>query len=121
MEQLQLSKAFLPHREGEQKPPCIIHGARVLAYAQPFARKWPSLRDLLLTVDYDDFGVTQESEEQVAPSSRLLARLHRLGDNGGGEELRYNVVNDLTNMPSKKVMPGHPLKDHNTKKNVQCE
>ncbi|EDX08876.1 uncharacterized protein LOC6736419 isoform X2 [Drosophila simulans] len=84
-----------------------------------FARKWPSLRDLLLTVDYDDFGVTQESEEQVAPSSRLLARLHRLGDNGGGEELRYNVVNDLTNMPSKKVLPGHPLKDHNTKKNVQ--
>nr|NP_001261294.1 CNMamide, isoform D [Drosophila melanogaster]AGB93989.1 CNMamide, isoform D [Drosophila melanogaster] len=84
-----------------------------------FARKWPSLRDLLLTVDYDDFGVTQESEEQVAPSSRLLARLHRLGDNGGGEELRYNVVNELTNMPSKKVMPGHPLKDHNTKKNVQ--
>lgn len=34
MEQLQLSKAFLPHWEGEQKPPCIIHGARVLAYAQ---------------------------------------------------------------------------------------
>ncbi|XP_039486578.1 uncharacterized protein LOC120448576 isoform X1 [Drosophila santomea] len=84
-----------------------------------FARKWPSLRDLLLTVDYDDFGVTQESEEAVAPSSRLLARLHKLGDNGGGEELRYNIVPDLTNMPSKKVLPGHPLKDHNTKKNVQ--
>ncbi|XP_017059476.1 uncharacterized protein LOC108100211 isoform X2 [Drosophila ficusphila] len=84
-----------------------------------FARKWPSLRDLLLTADYDDFGVTQESDEPEATSSRLLARLHKLGDNGGGDELRYNVVTDLTNMPSKKVMPGHSLKDHNTKKNVQ--
>ncbi|XP_016965053.1 uncharacterized protein LOC108034626 isoform X2 [Drosophila biarmipes] len=84
-----------------------------------FARKWPSLRDLLLTADYDDFGVTQESDEQEAPNSRLLARLHKLGDNGGGDELRYNVVSDLTNMPSKKVLPGHSLKDHNTKKNVQ--
>jgi len=86
-----------------------------------FARKWPSLRDLLLTADYDDFGVTQESDEQETPNSRLLARLHKLGENGGGDELRYNVVADLTNMPSKKVMPGHSLKDHNTKKNVQCE
>lgn len=54
--------------------------------------------------------------------SRLLARLHKLSDNGGaGDELRYNVVNDLTNVPSKKVVPGHSLKEHNTKKNVQCE
>ncbi|XP_037719649.1 uncharacterized protein LOC119553371 isoform X1 [Drosophila subpulchrella] len=84
-----------------------------------FARKWPSLRDLLLTADYDDFGVTQESDEQEAPNSRLLARLHKLGENGGGDELRYNVVTDLTNMPTKKVLPGQSLKDHNTKKNVQ--
>ncbi|KAH8239841.1 hypothetical protein KR032_008666 [Drosophila birchii] len=87
-----------------------------------FARKWPSLRDLLLTADYDDFGVSQDSEEQaVETNSRLLARLHRLSDNGAGDELRYNVVNELTNMPSKKVMVpgGHSLKEHNTKKNVQ--
>ncbi|KAH8322898.1 hypothetical protein KR059_010167 [Drosophila kikkawai] len=89
-----------------------------------FARKWPSLRDLLLTADYDDFGVSQESEERaVETNSRLLARLHKLSDNGAGDELRYNVVNELTNVPSKKVVlpggRGHSLKEHNTKKNVQ--
>ncbi|KAH8263804.1 hypothetical protein KR038_006057 [Drosophila bunnanda] len=87
-----------------------------------FGRKWPSLRDLLLTADYDDFGVSQESEERaVDTNSRLLARLHKLSDNGAGDELRYNVVNELTNVPSKKVMVpgGHSLKEHNTKKNVQ--
>ncbi|XP_020800082.1 uncharacterized protein LOC110177617 isoform X2 [Drosophila serrata] len=87
-----------------------------------FGRKWPSLRDLLLTADYDDFGVSQESEERgVDTNSRLLARLHKLSDNGAGDELRYNVVNELTNVPSKKVMMpgGHSLKEHNTKKNVQ--
>ncbi|XP_016972597.1 uncharacterized protein LOC108039928 isoform X2 [Drosophila rhopaloa] len=84
-----------------------------------FARKWPSLRDLLLTADYDDFGVTQESEEPEVANSRLLARLHQLGNNGAGDELRYNVVNRFTNIPTKKVFPKPSLKDHNTKKNVQ--
>ncbi|KAH8379228.1 hypothetical protein KR009_003739 [Drosophila setifemur] len=86
-----------------------------------FARKWPSLRDLLLMADYDDFGASQESNEQreIPSESRLLARLHKLSDSGAGDELRYNVVEDLTNMPVKKVVPGHSLKEHNTKKNVQ--
>ncbi|XP_017126771.1 uncharacterized protein LOC108145720 isoform X2 [Drosophila elegans] len=85
-----------------------------------FARKWPSLRDLLLTADYDDFGVTQEeSEEPEVSNTRLLAKLHKLGENGGGQELRYNLVNELTKMPIKKILPGHSIKDHNTKKNVQ--
>lgn len=90
-----------------------------LQRAPSFVRKWPSLRDLLLMADYDDFGGSQEED---VTESRLLARLHKLSDNGGvGDELRYNVVNDLTNVPSKKVVPGHSLKEHNTKKNVQCE
>ncbi|XP_015042913.1 uncharacterized protein CNMa isoform X1 [Drosophila pseudoobscura] len=85
-----------------------------------FARKWPSLRDLLLTADYEDLGVPQDSNErEVVTSSRLLARLHKLSENGGGEELRYNLVNDLTEMPSKKVVSSPSLKEHNTKKNVQ--
>ncbi|KPU77619.1 uncharacterized protein Dana_GF24955, isoform B [Drosophila ananassae] len=87
-----------------------------LQRAYSFVRKWPSLRDLLLIADYDDFG----SQEEDVTESRLLARLHKLSDNGGaGDELRYNVVNDLTSVPSKKVVPGHSLKEHNTKKNVQ--
>ncbi|KAH8316713.1 hypothetical protein KR074_000028 [Drosophila pseudoananassae] len=87
-----------------------------LQRAPSFVRKWPSLRDLLLMADYDDFG----SQEEDVTESRLLARLHKLSDNGGaGDQLRYNVVNDLTNVPSKKVVPGHSLKEHNTKKNVQ--
>ncbi|KAI8038991.1 uncharacterized protein LOC128259372 isoform X2 [Drosophila gunungcola] len=85
-----------------------------------FARKWPSLRDLLLTADYDDFGVTQEeNEEPEVPNTHLLAKLHKLGENGGGHELRYNLVNELTKMPIKKILPSHSIKDHNTKKNVQ--
>nr|XP_043070003.1 uncharacterized protein LOC108120685 isoform X2 [Drosophila bipectinata] len=87
-----------------------------LQRAPSFVRKWPSLRDLLLMADYDDFG----SQEEDVTESRLLARLHKLSDNGGaGDQLRYNVVNDLTNVPSKKVVPSHSLKEHNTKKNVQ--
>ncbi|BFF98487.1 uncharacterized protein DMAD_06646 [Drosophila madeirensis] len=86
-----------------------------------FARKWPSLRDLLLTADYEDLGVPQDSNErELVTSSRLISRLHKLSENGGGgEELRYNLVNDLTDMPAKKVVPSASLKEHNTKKNVQ--
>lgn len=121
----QLVSHSLKYHEERSDLPLLQRQQQLQQQQRPpsFARKWPSLRDLLLTADYDDFGVSQESEErQEVTNSRLLARLHKLSDNGAGDELRYNVVNELTNVPSKKVMPGgHSLKEHNTKKNVQCE
>ncbi|XP_046868307.1 uncharacterized protein LOC6645843 isoform X2 [Drosophila willistoni] len=90
-----------------------------------FANKWPSLHDLLLTADYDDMQPLENSHEREVTNSRLLARLHRLGDNPADEELRYNVVNDFTDARAKKFGNSGPKLrlpinlGHNTKKNVQ--
>ncbi|KAH8302082.1 hypothetical protein KR044_002525 [Drosophila immigrans] len=95
-----------------------------------YVNKWPSLRDLLLTADYEDDAVLannnlEESNERGQLGSRLLARLHRLGETGDGDEqqLRYNVIDDITAMPAKKQSEGVQLgatgKQHNIKKNVQ--
>ncbi|XP_030567800.1 uncharacterized protein LOC115767654 [Drosophila novamexicana] len=96
-----------------------------------FVNKWPSLRDLLLTADYDDDSVLpMESveRERAQLASRLLARLHRLGDNGDGldagdDQPHYNILDDMSAMPTKKQSEGVKLsssaKQHNIKKNVQ--
>jgi len=97
-----------------------------------FVNKFPSLRDLLLTADYDDNAVLPNLEDsnerersQLGLGSRLLARLHRLSENGDGDEQRYNMIDDLTAMPIKKQNEGLRLNSnshqHNIKKNVQCE
>ncbi|KAH8366139.1 hypothetical protein KR093_009693 [Drosophila rubida] len=93
-----------------------------------FVNKWPSLRDLLLTADYEDDAVLpanmEESNERGQMGARLLQRLHRLGETGDGDEqVRYNVIDDVAAMPAKKqsedVKLGANGKQHNIKKNVQ--
>lgn len=95
-----------------------------------FANKWPSLRDLLLTADYDDDSVLANMEEsnereRSQLGSRLLARLHRLAGNedGTGDDQRYNMIDDMAAMPTKKQSEGVKIgpnsKQHNIKKNVQ--
>ncbi|XP_062135080.1 uncharacterized protein LOC133844830 isoform X1 [Drosophila sulfurigaster albostrigata] len=99
-----------------------------------FVNKWPSLRDLLLTADYEDDVLLptnnnnnnnlEESNERAQLGSRLVARLHRLSESGDGDDqLRYNVIDDMAAMPAKKqsenVKLGIQAKQHNIKKNVQ--
>lgn len=91
-----------------------------------FVNKWPSLRDLLLTADYDDesslpFAAEESVERERAQlESRLLARLHQLS------EPAISANDDvMTSMPAKKQSEGvrlnAPAKQHNIKKNVQCK
>lgn len=94
-----------------------------------FVNKWPSLRDLLLTADYDDesslpFAAEASVERERAQlESRLLARLHQLSE----PAISANDANDdvMTSMPAKKQSEGvrlnAPAKQHNIKKNVQCK
>lgn len=94
-----------------------------------FVNKWPSLRDLLLTADYDDestlpFAAEESVERERAQlESRLLARLHQLSE----PAISANDANDdiMTSMPAKKQSEGvrlnAPSKQHNIKKNVQCK
>ncbi|EDV96749.1 GH15040 [Drosophila grimshawi] len=83
-----------------------------------FVNKWPSLRDLLLTADYDDSSSVESAERERYPlGSRLLERLHQLGDNGEGF---VNTLDDLTAVKSKKHNKVQSnSKQHNIKKNVQ--
>ncbi|XP_030372126.1 uncharacterized protein LOC115622352 [Scaptodrosophila lebanonensis] len=88
-----------------------------------FANNWPSLRDLLLTVDYDESANALESNEQL--NSRLLSRLRKLSDTAvtPNEMVDEDRSDGLTAMPAKKLastkIASSPMKEHNTKKNVQ--
>ncbi|KAM8709292.1 hypothetical protein ACLKA7_016148 [Drosophila subpalustris] len=113
---------------GEQLKQHPQQQQKQLSSLNNFVNKWPSLRDLLLTADYDDNTVLSNLEEsnereRSQLGTRLLARLHRLSENGDGDEQRYNVIDDMTAMPTKKQSEGGRVgsnsKQHNIKKNVQ--
>lgn len=100
-----------------------------------FVNKWPSLRDLLLTADYDDesalpAAAAEESveRERVQLGSHLLARLHGLAE-PAADDVHLNGIDGVDDimaaMPSKKQSEGLRIntapKQHNIKKNVQCK
>ncbi|XP_013102783.2 uncharacterized protein LOC106083979 [Stomoxys calcitrans] len=89
-----------------------------------YLAKWPGLRDLVLTIDYDGDDDTASPME----TAEFLERLHQLAGNPPYDlfdDIRDNSEDDGLDMGnnSAKVLksPNNQLnfKEHNTKKNVQ--
>lgn len=114
-----------------------LQQAKQVSSFNHFINKWPSLRDLLLTADYDDESAlpavaaeesVERERERAQLGSHLLARLHRLAE-PAADDARLNGIDGsddiMAAMPAKKQSEGLRIntapKQHNIKKNVQCK
>lgn len=89
-----------------------------------YLAKWPGLRDLVLTIDYDDDTAT------TMENNDFLERLRQLGGSPPYDmydDVREDAGDDgtmISNTPAKAgKTPANQLifKEHNSKKNVQCK
>ncbi|XP_019892083.2 uncharacterized protein LOC101889869 [Musca domestica] len=124
--QLLLDDFLMGNSNGGDK---MFHGLKKYHPKQPnYLAKWPGLRDLVFTIDYDD-DITTTLE-----NSEFLERLRQLGDTQSNEyydEIRqYNddvaTINGSGssgsgNKAKAAKSPANQIifKEHNTKKNVQ--